>query len=120
MNINHCPVPENLQRRLCQAPVSTISAAETAAAAVFTARINLAHRSADVRIKARAHNWRGGRAVDCTGLENRQAERPREFESHPLRQLQCATCKLRWPLLVAWVREGENAVRLVGHVTRKG
>jgi len=27
---------------------------------------------------------------------------------------------LRWPLLVAWVREGENAVRLVGHVTRKG
>ena len=23
--------------------------------------------------------------VDCTGLENRQAERPREFESHPLR-----------------------------------
>src|SRR6266446_3062289 len=28
---------------------------------------------------------RGGRAVDCTGLENRQAERPREFESHPLR-----------------------------------
>ena len=26
--------------------------------------------------------------VDCTGLENRQAERPREFESHPLRQLE--------------------------------
>jgi hypothetical protein len=30
---------------------------------------------------------RGGRAVDCAGLENRKAERPREFESHPLRQL---------------------------------
>src|SRR5438552_14002456 len=29
---------------------------------------------------------RGGRAVDCAGLENRKAERPREFESHPLRQ----------------------------------
>src|SRR5438034_5940834 len=28
---------------------------------------------------------RGGRAVDCAGLENRKAERPREFESHPLR-----------------------------------
>src|SRR5216117_797101 len=31
---------------------------------------------------------RGGRAVDCAGLENRKAERPREFESHPLRQQQ--------------------------------
>jgi hypothetical protein len=30
---------------------------------------------------------RGGRAVDCAGLENRKAERPREFESHPLRSL---------------------------------
>jgi hypothetical protein len=29
--------------------------------------------------------WRGGRAVDCAGLENRKAARPREFESHPLR-----------------------------------
>ncbi len=31
--------------------------------------------------------WRGGRAVDCAGLENRKAERSREFESHPLRSL---------------------------------
>ena len=30
---------------------------------------------------------RGGRAVDRAGLENRKAERPREFESHPLRTL---------------------------------
>src|SRR5438270_10568862 len=30
---------------------------------------------------------RGGRAVDCAGLENRKAERPREFESHPLREI---------------------------------
>src|SRR4029077_12148453 len=33
------------------------------------------------------HSRRGGRAVDCAGLENRKAEWPREFESHPLRQL---------------------------------
>src|SRR5438132_11987071 len=32
--------------------------------------------------------WRGGRAVDCAGLENRKAERSREFESHPLRSHQ--------------------------------
>jgi hypothetical protein len=31
--------------------------------------------------------WRGGRAVDRAGLENRKAERPREFESHPLRHV---------------------------------
>src|ERR1044072_1944211 len=30
---------------------------------------------------------RGGRAVDRAGLENRKAERSREFESHPLRSL---------------------------------
>lgn len=35
------------------------------------------------RVSAR----RGGRAVDRTGLENRRAERSREFESHPLRHL---------------------------------
>ena len=40
----------------------------------------------------RADYWspvfrRGGRAVDRAGLENRKAERPREFESHPLRHL---------------------------------
>ena len=29
--------------------------------------------------------WSGGRAVECTGLENRQASGPRGFESHPLR-----------------------------------
>ena len=33
------------------------------------------------------HSRRGGRAVDRAGLENRKAERPREFESHPLRHL---------------------------------
>jgi hypothetical protein len=28
---------------------------------------------------------RGGRVVECNGLENRRAERHRGFESHPLR-----------------------------------
>ena len=28
--------------------------------------------------------WRGGRAVECAGLENRNAARHRGFESHPL------------------------------------
>ena len=32
------------------------------------------------------HQWRCGRVVDCTGLENRQRETFREFESHRLRQ----------------------------------
>ena len=32
--------------------------------------------------------WRGGRVVDCTGLENRRTERYRGFESLPLRKKQ--------------------------------
>jgi hypothetical protein len=34
-----------------------------------------------------ATNWRGGRVVDGTGLENRQSASSRGFKSHPLRQL---------------------------------
>ena len=30
--------------------------------------------------------WMGGRAVDGSGLENRQGATPRGFESHPIRQ----------------------------------
>src|SRR3989442_1255593 len=37
---------------------------------------------------------RGGRAVDRAGLENRKAERPREFESHPLRQFRFSPPRL--------------------------
>jgi hypothetical protein len=37
---------------------------------------------------------RGGRAVDRAGLENRKAERSREFESHPLRHF-LGTCASR-------------------------
>src|SRR6266581_1662793 len=47
--------------------------------------IYLAHHFADAKISAHNFSRRGGRAVDCAGLENRKAERPREFESHPLR-----------------------------------
>jgi hypothetical protein len=39
------------------------------------------------RQRRRLQPRRGGRAVDRAGLENRKAERPREFESHPLRVL---------------------------------
>ena len=31
------------------------------------------------------NSWRGGRVVDCTGLENRRTERYRGFESLSLR-----------------------------------
>src|SRR5262245_59819508 len=37
------------------------------------------------RQRRRLQPRRGGRAVDRAGLENRKAERSREFESHPLR-----------------------------------
>src|SRR4030095_4291708 len=40
--------------------------------------------------------WRGGRAVDRAGLENRRAERPREFESHPLRRNQFSIADCGW------------------------
>src|SRR5438128_9074045 len=42
-------------------------------------------RAPQAGVNAAGYSWRGGRAVDCAGLENRKAERPREFESHPLR-----------------------------------
>src|SRR5437879_7531723 len=58
---------------------------------------------------------RGGRAVECAGLENRKTERSREFESHPLRASSIA-------LLINFVRlslcacanEDSIAVRLAG------
>src|SRR2546423_13532191 len=40
---------------------------------------------------------RGGRAVDRAGLENRKAERPREFESHPLR-MSVPVCDCRFSI----------------------
>jgi hypothetical protein len=43
---------------------------------------------ANAKISPHNLSRRGGRAVDRAGLENRKAERPREFESHPLRQCQ--------------------------------
>ena len=52
-----------------------------------TVMARLTPRAADraAGINAAGYSRRGGRAVDCAGLENRKAERPREFESHPLR-----------------------------------
>ncbi len=51
-----------------------------------TARSTLAQPCSDGTILATEIFFRrGGRAVECAGLENRKAERPREFESHPLR-----------------------------------
>ena len=32
------------------------------------------------------HNWRGGRVVECTGLENQRTAMYRGFESLPLRK----------------------------------
>src|SRR5947208_9675362 len=56
--------------------------------------MNISRRRANFQVPAiLAHQspiislGRGGRAVDRAGLENRKAERPREFESHPLRAL---------------------------------
>ena len=39
------------------------------------------HRLTDIQ-----KHWRGGRVVDCTGLENRRTERYRGFESLSLRK----------------------------------
>ena len=40
---------------------------------------------------------KGGRVVDCTGLENRQGESLRGFESHPFRQQSSNVRQLRCP-----------------------
>ncbi len=45
------------------------------------------HELSHIKYKNHSRMWRGGRAVECTGLENRQAFGSREFESHPLRQI---------------------------------
>ena len=43
------------------------------------------------------HLWRRGRAVECTGLENRQGFIAlREFESHRLRQIEKALTDISW------------------------
>jgi hypothetical protein len=48
-----------------------------------------AHGDAAKRLAFGFARWKGGRAVECTGLENRQAGNPpsREFESPPFRLL---------------------------------
>ena len=107
---------------------------------IFSRSLRRSQSAATIEHKS----WRGGRAVDCTGLENRQAERPREFESHPLRQTVDAAGTLigrspecfrsgdsngaNWEA-ATWMGRPErrvsgservNAVRLAGRVTRMG
>ena len=57
---------------------------------------------------------RGGRAVNCAGLENRKAERPREFESHPLRSC-FAPSALRRIGKIARSRMPSEALAKEGH-----
>src|SRR5437867_259405 len=72
-------------------------------------------RAPQAGVNAAGYSWRGGRAVDCAGLENRKAERPREFESHPLRRFfHRVAFKLCSPFLFACANEDSNAVRLAG------
>ena len=47
----------------------------------------LAHSPTGAKIAPLNSSWRGGRVVDGSGLENRQSESSRGFESHPLRQI---------------------------------
>src|ERR1044071_8255994 len=74
-------------------------------AAVYDRRLKSRRRYKLLLSEAMAHlslvtghlslSWRGGRAVECAGLENRKAERPREFESHPLRhQMSDVRCSM--------------------------
>ena len=54
---------------------------------------------------------KGGRVVDCTGLENRQGASLRGFESHPFRQVRAAFALLvlvaPLPAGAAWLKVGE-------------
>ena len=50
-------------------------------------RSTLSSSSAASDVYKRQTQRRGGRVVDCAGLENRRAARSRGFESHPLRHL---------------------------------
>ena len=59
-------------------------------------RVRRRTRKQDIEFRQSAHIFsgevltmirRGGRAVECAGLENRNAARHRGFESHPLRRM---------------------------------
>src|SRR5690349_9085247 len=57
-----------------------------AAATISPLRAELSLSACRVAVASRkSRSRRDGRAVDCTGLENRQPERARGFESHSLR-----------------------------------
>ena len=48
---------------------------------------NRARPATDVSLTAPARDRKGGRVVDCTGLENRRCASIRGFESHPFRHI---------------------------------
>src|SRR5438874_7005082 len=56
----------------------------------------------------RSNKGRGGRAVDGSGLENRQGASPRGFESHPLRQ---SILDFRFWILDCWENPTRRDVR---------
>src|ERR1700737_4025269 len=79
----------------------------------------LAQLQSDGTIPATAVSRRGGRAVECAGLENRKAERPREFESHPLRQLtECCHPPTHFHEPRSEPPEDSNAVRPAGRTAQ--
>jgi hypothetical protein len=59
--------------------------------------------------------------VDCAGLENRKAERPREFESHPLRSIDSEALTQAWPKsIILWHNKAgdiQPCSPVSGHVT---
>ena len=57
--------------------------------------------------------------VDGSGLENRQSESSRGFESHPLRRIADVTRLELFPARTLSSNGDSNAVRLAGRVTRR-
>src|SRR5437899_12773396 len=94
MNISTCRV-RLVDRRFRRTMPNFCGSAATLNIEQGTARSTLAQPSSDGTILATEFLGRGGRAVECAGLENRKAERPREFESDPLRS------EPDWPLRLA-------------------
>src|ERR1700758_1675258 len=74
--------------------------------ATFGNTENVAKRCQDEtgRESSPVKDWRDGRAVYCTGLENRRSVRIRGFESHSLRHSNQKAKEARWPTMNAPVR----------------
>ena len=60
-------------------------------------------------------DWRDGRAVYCTGLENRRSERIRGFESHSLRHVdKCFIYSMLWKVICRVWKRSHN---IAHHIT---